>query len=632
LFNAKINNKKAIKNNDKGCEFIEQGRLSSAEKCFKKAVKLNPNYVEAYNNLGNILQLQGKNDQAVVCLKKAIEIEPDFAQAYITLGNALKQSGEIDEAFTSYQKAISINPDLAEAYASLGSMKKQRGQAAAALEYFNKAIQLKSDDAEVYYNRGKVLYESGQFEAALQSFTQAIEFKPDYFEAYTNCGVLLSGSGQFDKAIASFDKAIQIKPDLDVAYANRGNALSESGQPEAALASYDKAVKLKPDYANAFYNRGNVQSRLGLFEEALESYNEAIRLIPGYAEAYFNRSCLGEYSRVSEAELDFMERQIRRKDLAGPDLKNYYFALANACEQSGDYARQFDLLLEGNHLRRREINYDFSREQHIWTKIKALFPEKTDDIGQPAEQGDSSLTPIFIVGMPRSGTSLIEQIVASHSQAYGAGELTRLRQIVRPMIGTAVKTGMPGNDPGLKNNIENKIRADYLGYLENLNRSEKFITDKMPSNFIFLGFILSAIPYAKIIHVKRSPVAVCWSIFKHNFGGEGNGYGYEMDELAEYYLQYHDLMEFWQTRFPGMIYHLNYEELTENQEIETRRLLDYCGLDWEQGCLDFHTTSRDVKTASQVQVRKKMYQGSSSAWHNYEQQLEPLISKLKSIS
>ena len=492
-----------------------------------------------------------------------------------------------------------------------------------------KANQLNPDDAEVFYNRGKVMCESGQFEMALKKFDKAIELKPDYFEAYSNSGVLLSGLGQFDKAIENFNQAIRLKPDLAVAYSNRGNALSESGQAEAALASYDEAVRLKPDYANAFFNRGNVQGGLGLFDEAVESYNEAIRLIPGYAEAYYNRSCLEEYSQVSDAELDFMERQIKRKDLAGPELKNYYFALANAYERSGDCKKHFALLLEGNQIRRREINFDIATEQDICAKIKTLFPEKTNDVKPPADAGGSSLTPIFIVGMPRSGTSLVEQIIASHSQVYGAGELVRLRQIVGPIIRTAVEMGGPDNNSILRNNIENKIRSDYLGYLENMNRSEKFITDKMPLNFIFLGFILSAIPSAKIIHLKRNPMAVCWSIFKHNFAGDGNGYGYDMDELAEYYLLYHDLMEFWQTRFPDMIYHLDYEELTENQETETRKLLDYCGLDWQQRCLDFHTTKRDVKTASHVQVRKKMYQGSSSAWIKYEQLLQPLISKLE---
>lgn len=492
--------------------------------------------------------------------------------------------------------------------------------------------QLKPDDAEVFYNRGKELYQAGEFQQALESFNKAIELKPDYFEAYTNCGVLLSGFGQFDKAIENFNKAIQLKPDLAAAYANRGNAFSESGQPEAALASYDKAVQLKPDYANAFYNRGNVQSRLGLFDGALESYNEAIRLVPDYSEAYFNRSCLGEYYQASDREIDFMERQIKRKDFTGADLKNYYFALANVYEQSGNYERHFELLLEGNHLRRQEIDYDVAIEQDVCAKIKELFPEKTDVVKPPAYAGASSLIPIFIVGMPRSGTSLVDQILASHSQVYGEGELARLRQIVRPILRAAVEKGRPDNNPALRKNIESKIHSDYLGYLENLDRSERIIIDKMPSNFIFLGLILSAIPSAKIIHVKRSPMAVCWSIFKHNFSGEGTGYGYDMDELSEYYLLYHDLMEFWQTRFPNTIYHLDYEELTENQEIETRKLLDYCGLDWEQSCLDFHATKREVKTASQVQVRKKMYQGSSSAWIKYERQLQPLISKLKSIS
>jgi tetratricopeptide (TPR) repeat protein len=494
------------------------------------------------------------------------------------------------------------------------------------------AIQLNSDNAEVYYNRGKALCESGQFERALENFYKAIELKPDYFEAYSNCGVLLSGSGQFDKAIENFNEAIRLKPDLAVAYSNRGNALSESGQAEADLACYDKAVHLKPVYAYAFFNRGNVQSGFGLFDEALESYNEAIRLIPDYAEAHYNRSCLEEYSQVSDSELDFMERQIKRKDLAVPDLKYNYFTLANAYERSGDHERHFNLLLEGNRLKRREIDFDIAREEKIYAKIKTLFPEKMNHAQPPADAGDSSLTPIFIVGMPRSGTSLVEQIIASHSQVYGAGELARLRQIVRPIIRAAVEMGGPDNNSILKNNIENKIRSDYLSYLKNLNRSEIFITDKMPLNFVFLGFILSAIPSAKIIHLKRNPMAVCWSIFKHNFTGGGNGYAYDMDELSEYYLLYHDLMEFWEARFPDMIYHLDYDELTENQESETRKLLDYCGLDWEQQCLDFHTTKRDVKTASHVQVRKKMYQGSSSAWIKYEQLLHPLISKLKSIN
>jgi tetratricopeptide (TPR) repeat protein len=496
----------------------------------------------------------------------------------------------------------------------------------------DQAIKLKTDDAEVFYNRAKVLFGSGKLEEAVEYFKKAIELKPDYFEAYANCGVLLSKAGQFDKAIENFNEAIRLKPDLAAAYSNRGNALSESGKNEEALASYDTAVQLKPDYANAFFNRGNVQSSLGLFDAAVESYNEAIRLIPDYAEAYFNRSCLNEFSQISDAELDFLEKQIRRNDLSHADLKNYYFALANACERTGDFARHFELLLEGNRLRRREIDFSIAEETKLCAKIKTLFPEIKDADPPPVYARDSSLTPVFIVGMPRSGTSLVEQIIASHSQVYGAGELARLRQIIRPVIRAATATDRPEDNATLRNNIEHKINSDYLTYLENLNQAEDFITDKMPSNFMFLGFILSAIPFAKIIHLRRSPMAICWSIFKHNFSGEGNGYGYDMDELAEYYLLYHDLMEFWQTRFPGRIYQLDYEELTENQEIETRRLLNFCGLDWEQSCLDFHASKRDVKTASQVQVRKKMYQGSSSAWMKYEQQLQPLLRKLKAIS
>ena len=197
-----------------------------------------------------------------------------------------------------------------------------------------------------------------------------------------------------------------------------------------------------------------------------------------------------------------------------------------------------------------------------------------------------------------------------------------------PIIRAAVTAGRRDDSPGVRDDIVKVIRSDYLGYLKSLNLRETFIIDKSPLNFVFLGFILSAIPSAKIIHLKREPMAVCWSIFKHNFSGDANGYAYDIDELAEYYLLYEDLMQFWETRFPGKFYHLDYEELTENQEVETRKLLEFCGLEWEQQCLDFHNAKRVVKTASHVQVRKKMYRGSSSAWTKYEQQLQPLINRL----
>jgi len=540
----------------------------------------------------------------------------------------LVEQGLLSAAEKCFKDAIELDPGYVEAYANLGKLQYQLGQVAAALENYNRAIQLNPADAELYFNRAKVLWASAQLKAAEENFSKAIELKTDYSEAYCNRGVLLSASGQFDQAVEDFDEAIRYAPDLAVAYSNRGNALSELGNTEAALASYDRAVQLNPDYANAFFNRGNLQTSTGLFDDARESFKRAIQINPEYAEAYYNRSCLEEYSQESDADIDFMETQIKRQDLADAELKYYYFALANAYERKQDFARHFALLLQGNRLRRKELDYNFASERDAFATIKALFTDIPDHVQPPLNADEPDLTPVFIVGMPRSGTSLVEQILASHSQVHGAGELARLRKIVMPIIRAAVREGRSNDRSDVRDDIGKVIRSDYLGYLKSLNLQEKFIIDKSPLNFVFLGFILSAIPSAKIIHVQRDPVAVCWSIFKHNFSGDANGYAYDMDELAEYYLLYEDLMEFWQTRFPGKFYHLDYEEMTENQEVETRKLLEFCGLDWEQRCLDFHSTKRAVKTASHVQVRKKMYRGSSSAWTRYEKQLQPLISRL----
>jgi hypothetical protein len=239
-------------------------------------------------------------------------------------------------------------------------------------------------------------------------------------------------------------------------------------------------------------------------------------------------------------------------------------------------------------------------------------------------QKKSNIRPIFILGMPRSGTTLVEQIIASHHKVYGAGELNNLKNIVTPIL---------VNHLNSKNKTINKqeiksVRQQYLDSLIKLNAKEKIVTDKMPINFRFIGFILSALPEAKIIHVKRDARATCWSNYKHYFSS-GNGFTFDQEDLARFYGLYSELMDFWHKLFPNKIYDLNYEKLTVNQKKETEKLLKYCELDWDENCLEFHKNDRGIKTASASQVRQKMYQGSSEAWKKYEPYIEPLISGLK---
>jgi hypothetical protein len=227
--------------------------------------------------------------------------------------------------------------------------------------------------------------------------------------------------------------------------------------------------------------------------------------------------------------------------------------------------------------------------------------------------------PIFILGMPRSGTSLVEQILASHSQVYGAGELVLLGQSIN---------SMDWNSTQITSNMLRSIRESYFSGLSGIGASELVVTDKMPFNFLWIGFIVSAIPDAKIVHVRRDARATCWSNFANSFSGEGSEFAYDLEDVARYYNMYGDLMTFWHEMFPDQIYDLNYEALTENQEAETRKLLEYVDLDWEERCLDFHKTKRAVRTASAQQVRQKMYQGSSNKWRAYERHLNPMLKLL----
>ena len=253
-----------------------------------------------------------------------------------------------------------------------------------------------------------------------------------------------------------------------------------------------------------------------------------------------------------------------------------------------------------------------------------MFNSAYSGIEKSLSSEPSTFKPIFIVGMPRSGTTLVEQIISSHHNVHGAGELTNLPDIIAPIATNHLNQGV--------NKLPEKaflsIREQYLDVLLNLNVPESVITDKLPLNFTYIGFILTAFPEAKIVHMKRDARAICWSIYKSNFRNTGNGYSYNIDDLAGFYGLYIDIMDFWHQLFPGKIYDICYEDLTTNQEEETRKLLQYSELDWDENCLSFHKNKRAVKTASALQVRQKIYQGSSEAWKKYEAHLKPLIKAL----
>ncbi len=473
---------------------------------------------------------------------------------------------------------------------------------------------------------GAVLRKQGKLHNAVMAFDRAIRLKPDYIEAYNNRGNALRDLGKLQEALNDYNKAIQLKPDYADAYLNRGNTLRNLGRLQEALTDYNTFIQFKPGYAKAYNNRGISLTHFGRFKEALSDYNKAIELKPDYAEVHRHISVLKKF-KPDDTQIGIMERLIEKNESNDSDKMHLCFALAKAYEDVADYDKSFKFIKRGNDLRKKELNYSLEKDRSIINGVLRIIEKK---LSLTPIKNDPVM-PVFIVGMPRSGTTLVEQILASHSQVYGAGELDTMSYFGKKALSRYYSQGASQNNSQLLQKALNKLHDEYIKSLKDLNVTEKIITDKMPGNFIWIGFILSVFPKVKIINMNRDPRATCWSIYKHNFSSKGHGYAYDMLELAEYYNIYVDLMAFWRSCFPNKIYDLCYEELTENQEEETHKLLSYCGLEFEEQCIDFHKTERIVQTASAAQVRKKMYTGSSEDWKNFEKYMQPMLNKLPKI-
>jgi len=401
---------------------------------------------------------------------------------------------------------------------------------------------------------------------------------------------------------------------------NLGVVFQQLNQMDAAVKSFKEALAIKPDFAEAHNNLGNAYKELGQVNESVKNYEQVLSIKPDFAVAYFNLVSMKQYT-ASDPQIAQMQSLLSSSNLSQSDRIHLYFALAKVYEDLGYQDEFFKSLHEGNRLRKQELNYFLESSQNLSSTVKKMFIYPPSLSYKP-----STIRPIFIVGMLRSGTTLVEQIISSHHAVYGAGELNTLQNLIDPII----RNYLTKDENILPKKTFLSIRQQYLEALTDFNVPEDVITDKMPLNFQYIGFILSAFPEAKIVHMKRDARATCWSIYKNNFDSKSVGFGHNLEDLAGFYGLYVELMDFWHQLFPDKIYDLCYEDLTTNQEEETRKLLQYCELDWDEHCLNFHKNKRAVQTASSLQVRKKMYQGSSKAWKKHESYLKPLIKALSS--
>jgi tetratricopeptide (TPR) repeat protein len=526
--------------------------------------------------------------------------------------------GQIKEAINQIKILNEQYPNQPFLFNLIGVCYKEIGQLNGAVKMFKNAINFESKYAEAHYNLGATLQIIGQKNEAIESYKKAIQILPSYYDAHNNLGNILLEIGHIDLAIESLQWAIAYKHDFAEAHNNLGNALYEYGKVEKAIESYQKAIKYNSNYSKAYFNLALLFKDLGNKEDFIKNIEKSLSLNPHWGHAYYHLSRVKRF-KLNDPQIDQMKLSIKNKNINSIDRIGLNFALSKAYEDIEDHDQQFKYLNEANSLRKKELNYSIDKDRKLFARIKEAFKfiPSIENI-----KASSSIRPIFVVGMPRSGTSLVHQIIDSHNEVHGVGELNNLNKFVIPLL----KKYNIDDDEGFSQKDLLSVHNKYFKALPISGIEKKIIVDKMPLNFRHIGFILTSFPDAKIIHMNRDSMATCWSIYKYEFNG--NAYSFDQKDIAIYYGLYKNLMQFWNNLFPDRIHEVSYENLTSNQEEETRKLLDYCDLNWDKNCLNFHTNKTAVKTTSSMQVRKKMYQGSSEVWKKYENYLQPLIKGL----
>jgi tetratricopeptide (TPR) repeat protein len=500
------------------------------------------------------------------------------------------------------------------------------GQLTEAERIYRQILTIDARHVDSLHLLGLIACQGGRYDRAVELIGQAIRIWKHNPFYYCNMGSALRAQGRIDDAVAHFKRALVLKPDYADAHNNLGNVLGEQGKPDEAAMHYGRALAINPDHAEANNNLGNVFKEQGKFEDALGHYGRAIAIRPDYAEVHYNRAEIKTFHR-GDGDLAALETLARKDDLPASQALHIHFALAKALEDSGDYERAFEHLRKGNALKRLQIAYDQNSVSQFFQRIRKVFDAELFD--RFRKEGDPSSVPIFVLGMPRSGSTLIEQILASHPRIHGAGELNDLEAAVSGVLGNGGRPSRyPECVPSLDDATLRRIGEVYLSRLPALADGKVRIVDKLPGNLLHIGLIRLILPNARVIHTVRNPIDTCVSCYSKLFTS-GQNFSYDLTELGRYYRCYRELMTHWRSVLPSdAMFDVSYEDVVDDLEGQARRMIDYCGLPWDDRCLSFDKTSRTVKTASAVQVRKPLFRGSLQRWRRYEPGIAPLLQEL----
>lgn len=619
-----------------GLALLKQNRAAAAEESLRFALSLDPDFPQLHEDLGSALAMQSRFDEAITEFETAIQMQPALPLARRKLGLALVAAGRGDDADEALRDYVEDDPERAAIIK--GAQLHLDGKIDEAIALYRDVLKKNPDNVNaMQYLAGAFWQDKKRPDDAEALLRRATQIAPDFARAWTTLGALLMDTNKFVEAIDAYDKATKLEPRNPDAWAGLGNANGRAMYPEKAIEAFEKSLALNDSRPSVLGAYAWELKTVGNQDAAVEAYRKAVNKRPSFGPAYWSMANLKIF-KFEEEEIAAMLEQVERNDLTVVDDVHFRFALGKAMEDKKDYDQAWNFYHTGNQRQRATVDHDPVQFERRIAAVKSVIDTKL--LSERAGIGFEAARPIFIVGLPRSGSTLVEQILASHSQVEGTSELPLLGRIVES-IGRYRTDGVdyPEAVPEMRDKDLRGYGKQYIDESQRYRATDKpLFTDKLPNNFPMIGFAHLILPNAIFINARRHPFDTCLGAYKQLFG-EGQNFTYDMLDLAHYYQQYDAMMKHWHKTLPGRVLDVHYEETVTDLEAQVRRILDHCGLPFEDGCLRYHETDRAVKTASSEQVRQPIYASALGKWRHYEnhldlwkQQLGYIVDELPEVS
>lgn len=605
---------------------IQLKNYDDAHDRLDRATLIFPEFARPYEVRGELLLKQQQPQPAVENFEKAISLDPKRASSFLKLSKALAMSGRMDEARQAVSESARLDP-------ARGSLQKaaelvHAGEHDKAEKIYRKVLTDDPDNVDALRLLAEVAATHKEYRDAEIFLKRAVERAPDFAHAWANLVIAQIELEKNEDAIRSAERLVALTPERPDALLLLANSCASAGRHDEALLHYQKVIEIAPTHAGALSSLGHTLKTVGRQEEAIEVYRRCIRDNPNFTEPYWSLANFKTF-RFEDEEVAAMESLLGKQDLSDESQVQLCNALGLELESRQDYDRAFGYFERGNKIRRQAEYYDPVESEGAHERNIEIFSQEF--LQQHAGRGDQNPSPIFIVGLPRSGSTLIEQVLASHPQVEGTHELAEVGRTIRDISRILNKKARyPQVLQSFDASNFASMGENYIARTRKFRGGRKHFTDKNPNNYLHIGLLSLILPNAKIINARRHPLDSCFGSYKQLFA-KGQPFSYDLVELGEYYTQYQRIMDHWHDVLPGHVLDVHYEDVVDDLETQVRRILQHCDLPWDDQCLRYYETGRAVKTASSEQVRKPIYKTSVNLWRHYEAHLEPLIEILEPL-